>query len=405
MSLTTVLERAISRQLSARARFQSATSVGIYALVRNALSSLAFESLNPKWLSGEEPDRLSRSQLVFAWRSRSTEPEAIFFEVIGSTGLLLEEGDQWRFPNEFVRDEFAAEFIQAEGFMLSGRALYPQFERPMSFWAAKLMRARQSQRVVDLLTALRGLTDDPYGARWSMIARILTECRPFDNDLLHAVGAETEQALLDWQRTTSSNRMKWQISLWLFAIGADQIPDIASGVLENALRDLDTTQPQLELPELMQQAGHTDFARRLADGGRVDQQAVTHALIDIVTDGPAELVTDAAICLAQRNLEPTIFEGLRNNGPIDRLADLGKTRPANRYVTTEDFNRARAAQSAALGILGRPSVLGSEALLKRIPADVIHSLMADLRLRIRRADNRIIVITADGRDWTARLSG
>jgi hypothetical protein len=76
-----------------------------------------------------------------------------------------------------------------------------------------------------------------------------------------------------------------------------------------------------------------------------------------------------------------------------------------RYVSPQDFNRARAAQSAALGILGRPSVLGNEALLKRIPADVIHSLMADLRLRIRKADNRITVITADGRDWTARLSG
>jgi hypothetical protein len=114
------------------------------------------------------------------------------------------------------------------------------------------------------------------------------------------------------------------------------------------------------------------------------------------------LVTDAAIYLAQRNLEPTAFEGLRNNGPIDRLADLAKTRPANRYVTTEDFNQARAAQSAALGILGRPVVLTNESLLKRIPADVIHTLMADLHLRIRRADNRITVITADGRDWVLK---
>jgi hypothetical protein len=124
-------------------------------------------------------------------------------------------------------------------------------------------------------------------------------------------------------------------------------------------------------------------------------------LIDIVADGPAGLVTDAAIYLAQRNLEPTTLEGLRKEGPIDRLADLAKTRPANRYMSPQDFNRARAAQSAALGILGRPSVLGNEALLKRIPADVIHSLMADLRLRIRKADNRITVITADGREWKA----
>jgi hypothetical protein len=83
---------------------------------------------------------------------------------------------------------------------------------------------------------------------------------------------------------------------------------------------------------------------------------------------------------------------------IDRLAELAKTRPANRYVSPQDFNRARAARSAALGILGRPVVLTNESLLKRIPNDVIHSLMADLHLRIRKADNRITVITADGRE-------
>ncbi len=74
----------------------------------------------------------------------------------------------------------------------------------------------------------------------------------------------------------------------------------------------------------------------------------------------------------------------------------------NQSVTPQDFNRAQAAQSAALGILGRPIVLANEALLKRIPADVIHSLMADLHLRIRKVDNRIIVITADGRDWVLK---
>jgi hypothetical protein len=41
-------------------------------------------------------------------------------------------------------------------------------------------------------------------------------------------------------------------------------------------------------------------------------------------------------------------------------------------------------------------------LLKRIPVEVIHSLMADLHLRIRKADNRTTVITADGRDWVLK---
>jgi hypothetical protein len=176
---------------------------------------------------------------------------------------------------------------------------------------------------------------------------------------------------------------------------------MSNGALEHALQDLETSQPKLALSELMQQGGHTELGRRLADGDRVDQQAITHTLIDLVADGPAGLVTDAAIYLTQRNLEPTTFEGLRNNGPIDRLVDLAKTRPANLYVLAEDFNRARAAQSAALGILGRPVVLTNESLLKRIPADVIHSLMADLHLRLRKTDNQITVITADGREWKA----
>ncbi len=409
LSLTTILEKAISRQLSTRARFHSDTTSDTYALARNALGSIAFESLSPKQRSSADPDRVSRSQLVFAWRSRSPEPEAIFFEVINSTGLLLEADEHWRFPNDWVRDALAAEFIRSEfaiesslpGIIpLSGAVLYPQYERPISFWIARLMRARQSQRVVDWLSAVRDLPDDPYGARWPLIVRVLTECRPFENDQLRAIRLETEQALLGWQQTTTSNRMKWQINFWLLAIGSDKMSNLSSGALEAALQNLDTDQPQLPLPELMEQAGRQDLARRLANGGRVDQQAVTHALIDIVADGPTALITDAAIHLAQRSLEPTTLEGLRREGPIDRLAELARTHPMNQYVSPQDFKRVRTAQSAALGILGRLSILANESLLKRIPDDVIHSLMADLRLRIRKTDNRITVITADGRDWS-----
>ncbi|HTP08950.1 MAG TPA: hypothetical protein VMP08_11910 [Anaerolineae bacterium] len=405
LTLTAVLDKAISRQLSTRARFQTVTSTDIVALTRRALSSLAFESLGRQRRNGEEPNRFNRNQLVFAWRSRSSEPEAIFFEVLGSTGLLLEEGELWHFSSDLVRDELAAEFIQAEGFLLSGQALYPQYERPIGWWAARLMLARQPQRVVDLLNALRDLKDDPYGARWSLIVRILTECLPFESDHLRALRLDAEQALLDWWRTTYSNRMKWHINLWLFALGSQQIPEMRSSSLENALRDLDTRLPQSTLPELMQQVGYTDLAHRLAEGSRVDQQAITHALIDIVADGPSGLVIEAAFHLAQRNLEPTALGKLSKDSPIDRLAELARTRPMNQYVTPQDFNRARAAQSVALGILGRPVVLANETLLKRIPDEVIHSLMADLQLRIRKADNRITVITADGRAWTLNPTG
>jgi hypothetical protein len=193
--------------------------------------------------------------------------------------------------------------------------------------------------------------------------------------------------------------MKWQINLWLLALGSNQIPEMRSGVLETALRDLDSLRPEYTLPELLQQAGYGELARSVEEGGRIDQQAITQALIDIIADGPVGLVNDAAIHLAPRNLEPTVLAKFGKDSPIDRLAELARTQPMNQYVTPQHFKRAQAAQSAALGILGRPIVLANEALLKRIPADVIHSLMADLHLRIRKANNRITVITADGRGW------
>ena len=402
LSLSTILDRAISRRLSTRARFQHTGSTDYYALARAALRSLAFESLGLHRMNAEDPQRLTFSQLTYAWRRRSPEPESIFLEIIGSTGLLLQEGEHWRFPAELVRDELAAECMESEGFVQANHLLYPQVEQPIGFWAARSMHVNQAQQVLDLLTTLYDLKDDPYGARWSVIVRVLTECLPSGNDRLRKVQRETEQALLEWWHATSSSKMKWQIILWLLALGSDQIPEMRSGVLETALRGLDSLRPEYALPELMQQTGYVDLARRLAEGGRVDQQAVTQALIDIIADGPGGLVNEAAIHLAPRNLEPTALQRLSKDSPIDRLAELARTHPMNQFVTPQDFNRAQAAQSATLGILGRPIVLANETLLKRIPADVIHSLMADLHLRIRKADNRIIVITADGRDWVLK---
>ena len=402
LSLSTILEHALSRRLTARARFQHTGSTDYYALARAALRGLAFESLGLNRLNAEDPQRLTLSQLTYAWRRRSPEPESIFMEIIGSTGLLLQEGEHWRFPAELVRDELAAEFMELEGFLQANQLLYPQVEQPIGFWAARLMRANQSRQVVDLLTVLHDLKDDPYSARWSLIVRVLTECLPFGNDRLLEVRIETEQALLEWWHATSSNKMRWQINLWLLALGSNQIPEMRSGGLETAVHALDSLRPEYTLSELMQQTGYAELARRLTEGGRVDQQAITHALINIIADGPGGLVNEAAVHLAPRNLEPTTLERLSKGSPIDRLAELAQTRPLNQFVTPQDFKRARAAQSAAMGILGRPIVLTNEMLLKRIPADVIHSLMADLHLRIRKADNRITVITADGRDWVLK---
>jgi hypothetical protein len=399
LNLSAVLDRAISRRLSTRARFQHTGSTDYYALARAALRSLAFESLGLNRVNDEDPQHLTLSQVTYAWRRRSPEPESIFLEIIGSTGLLLQKGEHWRVPAELVRDELTAEFMESEGFLQANHLLYPQVERPIGFWAARLMRSNQVQQVVDLLTTLRNLNDDPYSARWSVVVRVLTECHPFENDRLREIQLETERALLDWWHATSSNKMKWQINLWLYAIGSQQIPEMRSGMLETALRDLDSLRPKCILPELLQQASHAELARRVDEGGRIDQQAVTQALIDIIADGPVGLVNDAAIHLAPRNLEPTMLAKLGKDSPIDRLAELARTQPMNQYVTPQHFKRAQAAQSAALGILGRPIVLANEALLKRIPADVIHSLMADLHLRIRKANNRITVITADGRGW------
>jgi hypothetical protein len=301
LSLSTILERALSRRLTARARFQHTGSTDYYALARAALRSLAFESLGINRLNAEDPQRLTLSQLTYAWRRRSPEPEAIFLEIIGSTGLLLQDGEHWRFAAGLVRDELVAEYMESEGFLRADQILYPQVEQPIGFWAARSMRANQSQRVIDLLTTLHDLKDDPYGARWSVIVRVLTECLPFGNDRLREVQRETEQALLEWWHATSSNKMRWQINLWLLALGSPQIPEMRSGVLETALRGLDSVRPKYALPELMQQAGYGDLARRLAEGGRVDQQAITQALIDIIADGPSGLVNEATIHLAPRN--------------------------------------------------------------------------------------------------------
>jgi hypothetical protein len=399
LNLSAILDRAISRRLSTRARFQHTGSTDYYALARAALRSLAFESLGLKRVNDQDPQHLTLNQLTYAWRRRSPEPEAIFLEIIGSTGLLLQDGEHWQFPAELVRDELAAECMESEGFVLPDQVLYPQVEQPISFWAARLVRANQVQRAVDLLIAIHDLKDDPYGARWSLIVQTLTECLPFGDDRLREIQHEAEQVLLERWHETSSNKMRWQINLWLLALGSNQIPEMQSGVLETALRDLDNLRPKYTLPELLQLADYAELARRVEEGSRIDQQAVTQALIDIIADGSTGLVNDAAIHLASRNLEPTVLAKFGKDNPIDRLAELARTRPMNQYVTQQEFKRAQPAQSAALGILGRPIVLANSTLLKRIPADVIHTLMADLHLRIRKTDNRVSVITADGRGW------
>ncbi len=43
-----------------------------------------------------------------------------------------------------------------------------------------------------------------------------------------------------------------------------------------------------------------------------------------------------------------------------------------------------------------------ERQLECVPADVIYSFMTNLHLRIRQADHRITVITADRREWVLK---
>ncbi len=402
LGLPIVLERAITRQLSTRARFQSKTSLDVYAVARQALTEIAFESLNLHWVPlGQEKD-IQRSKLVSAWRTRSTEPEAIFFEVVTSTGLLMEEGEMWLFASDFFRDELASEYLQREGaYALRERWLFPQYERPVSGWTAQLMRDGQHARVITLLETLRKQTDDPYGARWSLIVKILSECLPFDTGNLRPVRLETEQALLDFWQRTSSNNMKMQISLWLLAIQSDKIPDPPQGVIEHADKDIQNSQPGLELSQLLSRAGRPELAQAISDQQRVDQQVVTQALIDVLSTGDRSLVHAAAVFLTQRQLGPTIIEKLKAAGPIDRLVELAKSRPRQNYSTPSDARRTLLAQSAALAVLGRREILADASLLKRIPDDIIHTLMADLHLCVRRRGDWLTVITVDGREWLA----
>ncbi len=94
-----------------------------------------------------------------------------------------------------------------------------------------------------------------------------------------------------------------------------------------------------------------------------------------------------------------MMEMLKNSGPIDRLTELAQSRPVSSHVPSQEIQRSRMAQSAALAILGQPEVLGNESLLKRIPEGVIHTLMLDLHLRVRKDGSRLTIFTADGREW------
>jgi hypothetical protein len=360
---------------------------------------MALEALKPKWLVGDEPNQLKRSALTVAWRCHSSEPETIFFEVVASTGLLVEDGEYWQFATDLIRDELAAEEMLNEGFTLNGRALLPQYERPLSFWMSKLAHSGQLQGVADVLNALQNQTDDPYGARWSLIVRILAECPPAENGQLRQIRLATERRLLDLWECTSSNKMKMQINLWLAAIGSDQIPDVPTSGVEYVARDIQGAQSQIELNELLCQSGKAELADSLLHPKRIDQQAITHALIDILQSGDARLVREAAVFLTQRDLGPTVLEMLKNSGPIDRLAELAQSHPTTSHIPAQEVQRSRMAQSATLAILGRPVVLSDESLLKRIPEGVIHTLMVDLHLRVRKDGNRVTIITADGREW------
>ena len=104
-------------------------------------------------------------------------------------------------------------------------------------------------------------------------------------------------------------------------------------------------------------------------------------------------------CAARRDLtNATILEMEQSRRPIQRLVNLALMPSTNQQTPTAAWQQMKMTQSLALTVLSQPDILRNLGVLRWIPDDVIHMLMACLNLRIRMKDNKPMLITADGRE-------
>lgn len=407
LHLTDVLDRSITRQMDTHIRLHAKGPAKTLQLVRSVAGELAKRTLKA---SRETPiDRMgvSRKQFRVEWDNNSLEPFNLFEEVVQSTGLMVEDGGQLRFWCKLVRDELAAERFIEEDLKPTGLASYPHYQRVLTLWATKLMRANRASSVITMLKNLQDSEADPYRARWSVMVGILTHCLPFNDREINAIRDNVEQALIVLWNATSSNRMKARIADDLKTIGAGlALRDPDSSDMEQLWPDFDTTLPDLDIPALLATAGRNDLAQQALRKNSKNDRTITLALINAMTLNDETLARAAAHHLVHRDLkQQTVMDFLSRSAPIDQLVDLALTLPAARQASTQEYQRAKLAQTAGLAILSRPEVLTQLALLKRIPNGVIHTLMATLNIRVLMKNDGPVVITADGREWPARLFG
>ena len=403
LSLYAILDQAIYRLLS-RARFQSTSDTDLVERICLALGDLALASLDPRFHVTSNRNRFATEELLSAWRRNHENSESAFIEVITSTGLLIGDGDQWEFFSDLIRDTLAAQFMDKMKLTLTARRLYPQYQRVFALWTDRLARAGQHQRIADVLAELILQGDDPYGARWSTVVRVLAECMPSPNADLQRLGRETEQALLEMWRSTSSNRMKEQIRSYLLRLRSARVPDPIADDLEYVLPDIENSVPELDLPEVLSRIGHENLVHLVGSQAYADERTIIFALLDALAQGDETLTRAAAIHLTHFSFASSPLDQLRGNTTISRVAASAETRPVSNFATNEALQRARLAQSAVLAVLARPDVLSDKALLDRLPDGGIHTLMATVGLRIRMEGKSPIVITVEGREWPARSS-
>jgi hypothetical protein len=400
LQLTAVLDTAITQQLMTHTRFYNASDPDLVNRTRLMLGNLAWQMLSPQREIALSRDQATERELRAAWSATTKAHEEPPYDVLRTSGLMSEETNHWKYWSDLIRDELAVEYAFAEQLIRSDLAFYPQYTRVIAFWAAKLMHGEQSGVVVEFLRKLIADSEaDPYGARWSVIAAIIGECLPFDQPELDMIRRQTEQALVTLWNGTASNRLKAKITNALIGIASSiNLPIPVPESWEEVWREDNATIPQIDLALVLVAAGHGGLVKGSSRSEMQDND-IAQALIDALQLDDATMAQAAALHLRRRDLtNATILEMEQSRRPIQRLINLALMPSTNQQTPTAAWQQMKMTQSLALTVLSHPDILCNPGVLRWIPDGVIHMLMACLNLRIRMKDNKLMLITADGRE-------
>ena len=362
------------------------------------LGNLAWQTLSPQRKADLSRELAADHELHAAWNATTRAPEEPPYDILRATGLLSEEANHWRFCSDLIRDEFAAEYLIDARSIQIDLAFYPQYQRVLALWAAKLMYGEQAGAVVEFLRKLIADNEaDPYGARWTVVAAILQDCLSFKQPVLDSIRRQTEEALIVWWNGTSSNRLKARLTDSLSAIESSvNLPVSSPESWEDAWTGYGTSIPQIDLAMVLVAAGHGDLVGT-APAPAVHDNDVTQALIDALQLDNIAIAQAAALQLRYRDLaNATILEMEQGRRPVQRLVNFALMPLTSQLTSTDARHQLKTTQTLALTVLSQPEILCNPGILRWIPDSVIHMLMASLNLRIRVKDNKPMLVSADG---------